>query len=159
MPSWLIGLITTDLLDSLQCAYCVIDSKSGGGKKDFAAHLLSEHRMVLSTSNPNSLLRNIEEPVTKMQLSECLICDVRTQGLQNINWDVPFDDQAFVTPRQFRTHLGKHMENLALFALLAEVADDSESDDEVRVIGDWGAPLKATSATLGPWCRFPNRSS
>ncbi|CZR68675.1 uncharacterized protein PAC_18574 [Phialocephala subalpina] len=120
------------------CATCdaPFDSKSS-----FIGHLRSSHNTTLSGSQLDGLVLKSEEPINKIPASACMLCDEWEANLLNPKQDAKrafLNDGAKVEPcgalAHFRRHLGRHMEQLALFALpMAEgdnMEDDSAGDDD-----------------------------
>jgi hypothetical protein len=120
------------------CAAC---NTALNSKSTFVAHLKSSHRITLSGSQLEALVLKSEEPVDKISASACMLCDEWETNLLHPKQDAKrafLNDGAEVEPCgtlvQFRRHLGRHMEQLALFALpMAEgdgMEDDSLGEDE-----------------------------
>lgn len=114
-------------------------------------HLTSDHHMRLAGSDLKALILQSEEPVDRISASACLICNEWKTTLEDPKQDAKRlflnngkTAEPHGTINAFRRHLGRHMEQLALFALpkgdnLDEIEDDSadsdESDEEVHAIG------------------------
>lgn len=82
-----------------------------------------------------ALILQSEEPVDKISASACLICDEWRATLENPNQDAKRSFlnsgqkvEPYGTLTQFRRHLGRHMEQLALFALPKAEGDEMEDD-------------------------------
>jgi hypothetical protein len=107
----------------------------------FSKHVTSVHRAGAG-SQLEALILQCEEPVDKISPTACHLCNEWEANLLDSNQDAK---RAFLnegkkaepygTLAQFRRHLGRHMEQLALFALPideveeAEDQSDSQSDD------------------------------
>jgi hypothetical protein len=104
-------------------------------KSTFVAHLKSSHRITLSGSQLEALVLKSEEPVDKISASACMLCDEWETNLLHPKQDAKrafLNDGAKVEPCgtlvQFRRHLGRHMEQLALFALPMAEGDGMEDN-------------------------------
>jgi hypothetical protein len=104
-------------------------------KSTFVAHLKSSHRITLSGSQLEALVLKSEEPVDKISASACMLCDEWETNLLHPEQDAKrafLNDGAKVEPCgtlvQFRRHLGRHMEQLALFALPMAEGDGMEDN-------------------------------
>lgn len=80
-----------------------------------------------------------EEPVGKIKSNACPLCDEWELDLNNLNQDAKRQYllgrkvvEPYGTTKQFRRHLGRHMEQLALFALPIKESDDLEDDSDGR---------------------------
>ena len=129
------------------CIFCL---GSFTDKQKFSEHLRSMHSSVVGGSQLEALVLQCEEPVDKIPASSCLLCDEWESNLLDPKQDPKrlfLNDGEIVEPCgtlvQFRRHLGRHMQQLALFALPMaeedEVEDDSvgeASDDDDDLIDD-----------------------
>ncbi|KAM0182216.1 hypothetical protein ACHAPF_001103 [Botrytis cinerea] len=102
-----------------QCQHAPFSSSSA-----YEAHLHSRHQVELKGSQLKALLLQSEEPVDKLSATACRLCDQWETIIEDKRFDSkrPFLDgvqppQSYGTRGQFRRHLGRHMEQLALFAL------------------------------------------
>jgi hypothetical protein len=98
---------------------------------------------VLEKSHLKALLLQSEEPVDKIRSNACPICDEWESDLNNLNQDAKRqhlnggkDVEPYGTIKQFRRHLGRHMEQLALFALPINKSDDLEDDSADEADGN-----------------------
>jgi len=121
------------------CQYC--QHKAFGSAAAYSTHLESSHPTILEGSQLESLLLQSEEPVDKISSTACPLCDEWEANLNNSRQDAKrllLNNGKFVEPygttKQFRRHLGRHMEQLALFALPIRegdgLEDDSSDDDD-----------------------------
>ncbi|KAF7509028.1 hypothetical protein GJ744_008423 [Endocarpon pusillum] len=88
--------------------------------RQHAPHSTAEQLEILSRAS--------KQQVGSIPASACPLCDWETL-LRNINMDTRSDEVLVVTPKQFRHHLGHHMEQLALFALPRNIQPDDEDAD------------------------------
>lgn len=106
----------------------------------FKQHLELTHQMTLD-SEIDAIVRQSEEPVDKMSAAACPFCDEWEADLTSSKHDTTrafLNDGKVVQPYgtigKFRRHLGRHMEQLALFALpryeSGEIEDDSINEDD-----------------------------
>ncbi|CAG8971715.1 hypothetical protein HYALB_00003183 [Hymenoscyphus albidus] len=61
---------------------------------------------------------------------ECLFCEDWEGKLRRINPHIAPSEEFFVSPSQFKHHVGKHMEQLALFAVPRERSDDKDLNSD-----------------------------
>ncbi|KAG4425045.1 hypothetical protein IFR04_001815 [Cadophora malorum] len=119
------------------CASC---SKIFSSRSSFRTHLIS-HNTSLAGFELDVLILQSEEPMDRFPATACSFCDEWEEQISNPNQN---EKRAFLnegriiapfgTKTQFRRHLGRHMEQLALFALPRDSLDDlgEESDREIR---------------------------
>jgi hypothetical protein len=109
---------------------------------DFSKHISTSHPAVLASTQIQAVLLQSEEPVDTISAFACPLCDEWEEGIKTrqgkqegkirmLNHGEMVEP--YGTKKQFRRHLGRHMEQLALFALPtnnAELDDDSTSGEE-----------------------------
>ena len=120
------------------CARCQVSSFSA--KANFESHLKTVHSLLLTGSELEAVVLQSEEPVDRISSTACHLCDDWQSSILNLNKDSVrtfLNDGKNVKPygtlKQFRRHLGRHMEQLALFALPMhddEAKDDSSGEDD-----------------------------
>jgi hypothetical protein len=105
----------------------------------FSKHVISSHPSILADSKIEAVVLQSEEPVAKIPSNACPLCNEWETSLRESKQDskrLRFNGgrivQPFGNPKQFRRHLGRHMEQLALFALPVKESDvlEDESLDE-----------------------------
>jgi tetratricopeptide (TPR) repeat protein len=74
-----------------------------------------------------------EEPVNRPTVSDCHLCDY---------WEKNFAESQHGDLSKLRKHLGRHMEQLALFALPNAEPDEDKSDEDGEVDDDLSHNLK-----------------
>ncbi|RDW77569.1 hypothetical protein BP6252_05622 [Coleophoma cylindrospora] len=120
------------------CQEC--SHKAFSTQAEFLKHLISSHKFDGNESHLEAYILQSEEPVNRIPISACPLCD----DLQKNNHeskdssspgalDDGTDDMAkpsrqYITVKQFRSHLGRHLEQLALFALPR--TEDNDMDDD-----------------------------
>lgn len=126
-----------------------------GNKTSFENHLRSSHNVTLTGSQFDALILQSEEPVDKIPASACLLCDKWEANLLDPKRDAKrsfLNEGAKVEPcstlGQFRRHLGRHMEQLALFALPMNEGEGMEDesigeDDEVVSYHSKGSVMRS----------------
>jgi hypothetical protein len=127
------------------CQYCQHPAFSDVSA--FSGHTKSTHPGVLANSPLEALTLQSEEPVDKIPSTACPLCkdweaDLKRKQANRDLISLASNDgegmDAYGTPKQFRRHLGRHMEQMALFALPpndTEVMEDESSDsDEEEVV-------------------------
>jgi len=102
--------------------------------ESFQNHLIKIHSSP-SGSQLEALVLQSEEPVDKISPTACKLCDDWETNLLDSKHDLRrlfLNDGHTVEPygtlNQFRRHLGRHMEQLALFALPKSDGDEMEDD-------------------------------
>ncbi|KAM3075257.1 hypothetical protein ACMFMG_007299 [Clarireedia jacksonii] len=128
-----------------QCQHAPFSSSS-----EYEAHLRMNHHIELQASQIKALLLQSEEPVDKVTATACRLCNDWETTVENPKHDSNLNflhgrqlAQPYGTLSQFRRHLGRHMEQLALFAL--PIAEDAMEDDSLSEEGD----DEQTSISLG----------
>jgi hypothetical protein len=100
-------------------------------------HIESIHSAIFSVSSLKSLIQQSEEPVDKILASACPLCDDWEADLERkrgaldsilLSSDESKNQKIFGKTKLFRRHLGRHMEQLALFALPTKGTVESEDD-------------------------------
>ncbi|TVY38770.1 hypothetical protein LSUB1_G004396 [Lachnellula subtilissima] len=131
------------------CPYCHLNAFTD--KPTFTKHLANIHSITLSTSQLDALVLQSEEPINKIPAAACPLCDEWEANLLNTKLDSvashsPGNDQtqAYGTIKRFRTHLGRHMEQLALFALpMVGIAGEEDESPNNAVPADLVMPTDA----------------
>lgn len=111
------------------CRFC--SSPPYIGEADFRSHL--RHHAPCSTPEQIALLaRACQQSMDRIPATSCPLCDwessLRIQNASALN-----DEILVVTPQQFRRHLGRHLEQLALFALPRNYKEDGTGDSNKAV--------------------------
>ena len=114
----------------------------------FSTHILSSHPAFLASTQIEAVILQSEEAVENLSAFACPLCDewqetvVKRQRNQEERSNVLTDGETmepYGTKKQFRRHLGRHMEQLALFALPkndVDMDDDSSQGDEEEGYSD-----------------------
>ena len=115
------------------CQFCEHNAFSTA--EMFSKHVVSMHPVILAGSKIEALILQSEEPVARIPVNACPLCDeweTRLRGSKQDSKRLLLNDGEIVepygAPKQFRRHLGRHMEQLALFAL--PVKESNELEDE-----------------------------
>jgi len=106
----------------------------------FTKHTKSVHPGVLAGSSLDALVLQSEEPIDKISSKACQLCNdwetdlIRKQANLPESLASPKDylEIAYSKPKLFRRHLGRHMEQLALFALPSHDTEELEDDSSVE---------------------------
>lgn len=114
---------------------CPTCNKPFATKSSFRTHSQT-HDPALAGSELEALALQCEEPINRFTASACTLCDEweaqvtdpKQDGRRAMLNDGK-DVKPYGTSGQFRRHLGRHMEQLALFALPREEGDLNEVDD------------------------------
>ncbi|KAL2063264.1 hypothetical protein VTL71DRAFT_5069 [Oculimacula yallundae] len=88
-------------------------------------HLLAKHSSIVTKEDLPEIITLSEEPVNRSTVADCHLCD---------DWANTFDGSQHGDLQKLRKHLGRHLQQLALFALpRAEIdEDDSAEDGEIE---------------------------
>jgi hypothetical protein len=96
----------------------------------FQDHVRKKHRDQFSDDQLPALVKFCQQPLDRLSPTACPFCDEWEAALWEANTHVSPDDDLVVTPRQFRHHVGRHMEQLALFAIPRGYKEDDDDDDD-----------------------------
>lgn len=129
------------------CQYC--QHASFPMATAFSDHIRSSHPAMLAGTQLEALLMQSEEAVDTISALACPLCDewetntmarhTKQESTIKTLHDGDLVD-AYGTRKQFRRHLGRHMEQLALFALPMTEIDDADNDSTDA--GDDDDPLE-----------------
>ena len=111
------------------CEYC--HHGSFATASSFTNHLKSTHPTVLEGSKLEAILLRSEEPIDKIPATACKLCDqweieVRSKIQDSERSSIGEKTEQYSTLAKFRKHLGRHMEQLALFALPMDKGEEDE---------------------------------
>jgi hypothetical protein len=115
------------------CQFCDHDSFSS--KEAFLRHTKSVHAPIVASSSVEAILLQSEEQVDKIAGTACHLCDGWEEELRRRNASrgssaVPAHELSGPL-KQFRRHMARHMEQLALFAISQNKGERLE-DDSVK---------------------------
>ena len=82
----------------------------------FSAHMRNHHTHFSSSAHLPALIRASRQSVDRIPAAACPLCHWDAT-LRDLNTHIASEETLVVTQEQFRKHLGRHMEQLALFAL------------------------------------------
>ncbi|KAF4631570.1 hypothetical protein G7Y89_g6549 [Cudoniella acicularis] len=127
------------------CQFC--QHKPFSTAELFSDHVASAHPAILAGSKIGAVILQSEEPIVRISGDACPLCDEWNTRLHDSKHDTRrllLNDgnvvEPYGTPKQFRRHLGRHMEQLALFALpvkeSGELDDDNQEEQENDVDSD-----------------------
>jgi hypothetical protein len=105
------------------CPLCSTSCKEEAATE---AHLMRSHCDIVGPHNLESLLRISSHPSEFLLASECPFCDWNA-ALRKQN-PAPEGTELSVPSNRFLKHLGKHLEELALFVIPQPEQDDEDSD-------------------------------
>lgn len=108
-----------------KCNRC---SKNYTSRVQFVDHMASRHSNSLSESQLSELTEICWFQRPQVPADDCPFCDEWAVRLREINQHVPHDLPILVSKKQYRQHVGAHMEQLALFAIGPPQADESEPE-------------------------------
>ncbi|KAF2744654.1 hypothetical protein M011DRAFT_163604 [Sporormia fimetaria CBS 119925] len=127
------------------CHFCKEKSNSPETAKD---HLRLQHfQQNVTDDQLNALCDASKRPVKEIAASECPFCTEWESKLRQANPDIAPDEAIVVTPFQYRSHLGSHMQQLALFALpRGYLEDDADALSVASAVAAMGIDRKASNA-------------
>jgi ankyrin repeat protein len=116
------------------CGVCNGHTKSASA---FLEHAQSIHQRTFPEKLVSKILQQNERAQTKYKANDCPFCDDWTVNHDDKN--VP-EDELYVSVKQFRQHVGRHMEELALFVLPVDLGDDFQSEKAAGEAESFNSP-------------------
>lgn len=108
------------------CPECSTSFRSSDGLK---AHVSQNHSDMFSKQQLPAFIEQSKRPVDSIQPSECPFCD---DPWAQADASVASDEEVLVvTPDQFRQHLGKHLQQVALFSLPRLSIEDQDQNQSL----------------------------
>ncbi|KAH0545417.1 hypothetical protein FGG08_000558 [Glutinoglossum americanum] len=110
------------------CSICETRFHSAGA---FENHMRQLHSASFVESQLSAIISLGETPVDKILATDCPFCDdwdTVLKGRMALTDPEISTERLVVTPEQFRRHVGRHMEQLALFVLPRNYYDDEGMD-------------------------------
>ncbi|KAM0801423.1 ankyrin repeat-containing domain protein [Usnea florida] len=104
------------------CSECSTDFRSS---HDLKEHVGQHHHGLISKQQLSAFLEKSKRSVESIRPSECPFCD--DSWARADSSFVCSDEALFVKPDQFRRHVGKHLEQVALFSLPRLIQDQGKS--------------------------------
>jgi hypothetical protein len=120
------------------CSFC---SKAFQSVKHFEQHIKQQHIGAFDEKQLATLITQAQRPLQRILASSCPLCDYDgvLRRRMNIGDAIPSTTEPItVKPQAFRAHLGRHLEQLALFVL---------PRSELMELPD--APMQSTAAYYG----------
>ncbi|KFY58816.1 hypothetical protein V497_04637 [Pseudogymnoascus sp. VKM F-4516 (FW-969)] len=155
------ALLSRDYPDEENCSqlsYVTSTIEGPGGHK--LSVVPSQHTKTLGGSFDTQLPQVME--MCQRSLShkirpECPICENWEQAIREQNPQFSQAKAFYITPKQYKSHIGAHMEQLALFAIPRGAADDGRSQSH----GSLGENYQTGSLqSLGEWhSKSPSNTS
>ena len=110
------------------CAFCDLQTAS---VDDLESHLKNQHASRLPVEQIVATARQGRVPPQRLPASSCPLCDYDETLRSRIRNRYP-PQQLSIRPEQLRSHLGRHLEQLALFVLpkSALMRDREDADDD-----------------------------
>jgi hypothetical protein len=105
------------------CPLCTMPCKDQG---ETEAHLMRSHNDTVESCNLDTLLRTSSHPSEFLLASDCPFCDWNA----NLRKQNPVSDETelSVPSKRFMRHLGRHLEEIALFVIPQPDQEDEDSD-------------------------------
>ncbi|OXV09550.1 hypothetical protein Egran_02691, partial [Elaphomyces granulatus] len=98
-----------------RCCFCSYSPQQS--LKDFRDHVRKKHAGMFVDGQLPALARACQQPIDRLSPTACPFCDEWEAALRKSNSHISATTELVVTPQQFRHHVGRHMEQLALFAI------------------------------------------
>ncbi|RPA72177.1 hypothetical protein BJ508DRAFT_79042 [Ascobolus immersus RN42] len=114
--SWSTHELTTHRLEY----HCTLHDRTFATSSALESHLLKHHTPTPTKLQLPLLVEKCQRPMTKFSPDDCPLCTTwgtRIRALEEKTRFVKEGEKLVVTARVFMRHLGRHMEQLALFAL------------------------------------------
>ena len=111
--------------------FCSLCNQTFKTKDACEHHMEQRHLEGLTEGQLSALVDMCERPVEVIPATACPLCDWDTiwRSRGAVAEQTPFPDTINVTAKAFRAHVGRHLEQLALFAL-PKIFNDEEADVE-----------------------------
>lgn len=110
-----------------KCHFCA-EAKVFLSSDKYISHLKYHHSSLFIKEQLPAILEISQKSLGDRILPDCPFCEDWESRLRKINPDLEPSAEFFVTPSQFRHHVGAHMEQLALFAIPRARSDDRDLD-------------------------------
>ena len=95
-------------------------------RQALADHVMQHKETRFTRHVLDAFLDTCSLPMEKISASACKLCNW-DGGLRQVNHDIPASAEVLVTARQLMVHLGRHLEQLALFALPRQINRETDS--------------------------------
>ena len=96
-------------------------------RKDMEIHLHQTHSDLVQSHQITAIAQMLGRPLSKLSASDCPFCDYKS--LLERRGGVAVSNQG-LAPEEFGSHVGRHLEQLALFVLPLQDLDGEENDME-----------------------------
>ncbi|KAI9888340.1 MAG: hypothetical protein M1814_000571 [Vezdaea aestivalis] len=120
-----------------ECDYCLERFPSS---KEFGGHMNQTHTEKFVSNQLDALTERAERLPSRIAAADCPLCDYDTilgDKLRPSNPEIVRPSQRLIKPEQFRSHLGRHLEQIALFVLPSN--EIFAADDDIETSGGRGA--------------------
>ncbi|KAE9376716.1 hypothetical protein N431DRAFT_453112 [Stipitochalara longipes BDJ] len=109
-----------------KCPFCA----HSAFKKSIAYHdhLTTHHPQAFTEDQLPALFEMSQKPFLKMSPTDCPFCDDWEERLRAVNLHISANENLVITLSQFQHHVGAHMVQLALFAILRGYTEEGEAD-------------------------------
>ena len=131
------------------CDICEISLHS---VQSFKTHLTENHSGAFFESQTTALVARSARPLLRINASACPLCDYEATVRHKLDILHPTTEPITVSIRAFRNHLGRHLEQLALFVLPKEEVVEEQA-------GDAGKTNAGIADELAPSSEGPDTKS
>ncbi|OXV08800.1 hypothetical protein Egran_03437 [Elaphomyces granulatus] len=108
-----------------RCCFCSYPPQQS--LKEFQDHVRKKHADISADGQLPALTRACRQPIDRLSPTACPFCDEWEAALRKLNSHIPAATSLVVTVQQFRHHVGRHMEQLALFAIPRGYKENDDS--------------------------------
>lgn len=131
---------------------CSICSGSFPSMDELKKHINQQHRHAVSALQISALIDQSKRPVGSIKPEECPFCD--NSWAKTGSGPTTDNEIVVVDVDHFRQHVGRHLQNVALFALprLAQGHDDARGSCDVSVSADRDFVSERVSHHKAYWC-------
>lgn len=109
---------------------CDICETSLHSVQSFETHLTENHFGAFLESQMTALVARSARPLLRINASACPLCDYQAIVRRRLDFLHPTTEPTTVSIRAFQNHLGRHLEQLALFVLPKEEVVEQAGDAE-----------------------------
>ena len=115
------------------CQFCDVFVLSS---RDFENHLTQNHLDLINDNQIPSLVQLASQPLQRIPASACPLCDYD----EVLRARLSVSETILIKPAQFRSHLGRHLEQLAFFVLpKGSLIQDQDEDPQLKALSEAGS--------------------
>jgi Domain of unknown function (DUF4451) len=119
--------------------------------EEYLSHMRQRHQETFTGAQASEMASRAEHPVERIPAAACPLCDYEAVLRRRPTFQitgVPSNEPIMIKPQQFRNHLGRHLEQIALFVLpRSEVRE--QDDDHAHEHGDIDIQSQSSDDSVG----------